>query len=60
LDRSSNSLIDGRPAPPAREKPAPEESGFRKERELKDDGRYIIFYDFGDEAEADEAGEGGS
>jgi hypothetical protein len=26
-----------------------EEPGFRKEREPKDDGRYIIFYNFEDE-----------
>jgi len=26
-----------------------EEPGFRKEREPKDDGRYIIFYTFEDE-----------
>lgn len=60
MDRSSNSLTDGRPAPPAREKPAPEASDLKKERDLKDDGRYIIFYDFGEEAEAGEGGEGSS
>jgi hypothetical protein len=26
----------------------------KKERELKDDGRYIIFYTFGDEEEGDD------
>jgi hypothetical protein len=28
-----------------------EEPGFRKEREPKDDGRYIIFYTFEDEGD---------
>ena len=31
-----------------------ERSGPRKERETKDDGRYIIFYEFDDETSEDE------
>jgi len=31
--------------------PRPRERAPRKERLLKDDGRYIIFYDFEDEGE---------
>ena len=30
-----------------------EEPGFEKERETKEDGRYIIFYTFEDEEEED-------
>jgi hypothetical protein len=35
-------------APPEKEKPDTHGEVPRKQREIKDDGRYIIFYDFED------------
>jgi hypothetical protein len=34
--------------PPEEEKPDTNDEVVRKQREIKDDGRYIIFYDFED------------
>lgn len=49
-------MSEKRDPAPREEASRPEEgeAAFVKERELKDDGRYIIFYNFGDEeGEAD-------
>ena len=43
LDRSSNNYPDKSAAEPE------DETSMVKEREAKEDGRYIIFYSFGDE-----------
>jgi hypothetical protein len=43
LDRSSNNYPDKSAAEPE------DETSMTKEREAKEDGRYIIFYSFGDE-----------
>jgi len=47
LDRTGNDRAEEGRA--AGENPAREEPEVVKERETKEDGRYIIFYSFGDE-----------
>jgi hypothetical protein len=54
LDRSGNNRAD---KSTAEAEDVPRETGMVKERETKEDGRYIIFYSFSDE-EAREGGDG--
>jgi hypothetical protein len=51
LDRSGNNRAD---KSTAEAEDVPRETGMVKERETKEDSRYIIFYSFGDEAEEEE------
>jgi hypothetical protein len=52
LDNSSRPGHNEQPQPGA---PAPGTTGVKKEREPKDDGRYIIFYTFEGERESRES-----
>ena len=56
MDRSAENHTGGSYEPPVQGAPSPGGTEVKKERETKDDGRYIIFYTFEDEYEQESRG----